>query len=129
MKFRADIIADAELFTSGMRDDKDTFLGLYYQDPKKVLEYSGFSWYYLEYHHANWFVLEKHGFHFVNRLLEYHANILLNEREISPEVKEEHVRFIRMLFLSNFSFKLGRTFLAKEDAYPYWKAVQNMMGW
>lgn len=53
MKFKADIIMDAELFTSGMRDDKDTFLGLYYQDPEKVLEYSGFSWYYLEDYHAN----------------------------------------------------------------------------
>ena len=70
---------------------------------------------------------EKHGFYFVNRLLEYQAN-LLNKYKITSEVEEEHTYFICMLFLSK-SFKLGRAFLAKEDAYPYWKAVQNMMGW
>ncbi|ODM16013.1 hypothetical protein SI65_08447 [Aspergillus cristatus] len=109
-KLEADIIADAEIFARG---GKDTFFELYYQEPEKVLEY------------------KKHGFHFVNRLLEYHAN-LLNEREITPEVEKEHVRFvrfIRMLFLSNYSFlRLGRAFLAKEDTYRYWRAVQNTMG-
>jgi len=40
MKFKADIIVDAEIFA---RDGRDTFLELYYQEPEKVLEYSGLN--------------------------------------------------------------------------------------
>lgn len=126
MKFKADIIVNAEIFA---RDGRDTFLELYYQEPEKVLEYSGLNWYLIQRRLLCWSVLlEKHGFHIVNRLLEYHANLLLNEREITPEVEEEHVRFIRMLFLSNYSsLRLDPAFLAKEGTYRYWRVVQNTM--
>lgn len=44
MKFKTDILADAEIFASGERDDKDTFLALYYQKLKTVLEYNELNW-------------------------------------------------------------------------------------
>lgn len=59
---------------------------------------------------------EKHGFYFVNRLLEYQAN-LLNKYKITSEVEEEHTYFICMLFLSK-SFKLGRAFIVQGGNMP-----------
>ncbi|OJJ80622.1 uncharacterized protein ASPGLDRAFT_61009 [Aspergillus glaucus CBS 516.65] len=278
MKFRADIIADAELFTSGMKDEKDTFLGLYYQDPRKfssirstaftsltgssntmqissstnakyprsqgiarslhtdavsielllqvrptsdVLLLSsnsspppsrfqlgiakGFDKINLSERYTRWredsddlvrrmseaekidhlridckilaydfaklfqsistlkevqkhndaskqkevadelmgravykadiitdaqiFASDRRGSYYATRLLEFHANLLLNKKEVTPEVEHEHHIFLRMLLYSYLCLAENVPFIEKEYAYPYYKVVRDTTGW
>lgn len=43
---------------------------------------------------------DQKGLRFVIRLLEYHANLHLHRRDITPEMEEQHFIFIRVLLLS-----------------------------
>ncbi|ODM16014.1 hypothetical protein SI65_08448 [Aspergillus cristatus] len=109
--FKADILADAELYVAGLRKDRDTFTFIYNQEPERVLEY------------------HKKGFHYVLRLLEYHANLRLTNRTITPEVEKLHIFFIRKLFLSGFLSDKELEPSVREHSYEYWKAVRDTMAW
>ncbi|OJJ80621.1 uncharacterized protein ASPGLDRAFT_28981 [Aspergillus glaucus CBS 516.65] len=110
-EFKADIVADANIYVSGFRKDREKFTSLYNQDPETVLQY------------------HQKGLRYVIRLLEYHANLRLHRRYITPEVEEQHFTFIRLLLLSGFLSDKELELPIKEHSYGYWTAVRDTMGW
>ena len=74
-------------------------------------------------------VLDQKGLRYVIRLLEYHANLRLHRRHITPEVEEQHFTFIRLLLLSGFLSDKELEPPVKEHSYRYWTAVRDTMGW